>query len=311
MPQKFVTLLIVAGSLPVLCIAWGVSPRPPATGSRIETSLNLEQQAARLARQLEFQNLTLATAKPFIVVSDLSADSVNEWIQDEVRPALEFWRSWGLTTLPDQPIEVWLLQDRESYERQSRRRFGEPPGTRFGYYLPRQRVIVVNVESGSGTLLHELSHPIVAANFPRCPPWLSEGFASLWEAAEFSGDKLQVRPTRRLEILRTAIRQHTTRPLRQLFQATTDELSADRTGVLYAQAHALCEYFYRRGELLELMGAIERNADIDSSGYASLERLLAHDDMHFWQKSWETSLLSDVRQIETTRMPTRLFRNDR
>ena len=40
---------------------------------------------------------------------------------------------------------------------------------------------MMNIGTGGGTLVHEIVHPFVAANFPHCPPWFNEGLGSLYE----------------------------------------------------------------------------------------------------------------------------------
>ena len=37
------------------------------------------------------------------------------------------------------------------------------------------------VATGGGTLVHEIVHPFMRANFPECPAWFNEGMGSLYE----------------------------------------------------------------------------------------------------------------------------------
>ncbi len=39
----------------------------------------------------------------------------------------------------------------------------------------------MDISTGGGTLVHEIVHPFIEANFPNCPPWLNEGLGSLYE----------------------------------------------------------------------------------------------------------------------------------
>ena len=41
---------------------------------------------------------------------------------------------------------------------------------------------IMNIATGGGTLVHEIVHPYVEANFPGCPAWFNEGLGSLYEA---------------------------------------------------------------------------------------------------------------------------------
>ena len=46
----------------------------------------------------------------------------------------------------------------------------------------------MNIATGGGTLVHEIVHPFVEANFPGCPTWFNEGLGSLYEqSAERKG----------------------------------------------------------------------------------------------------------------------------
>ena len=46
----------------------------------------------------------------------------------------------------------------------------------------------MNIDTGGGTLVHEIVHPFIAANFPDCPAWFNEGLASLYEqSGEYRG----------------------------------------------------------------------------------------------------------------------------
>ena len=42
----------------------------------------------------------------------------------------------------------------------------------------------MNIATGGGTLVHELVHPYVEADFPGAPPWLNEGLGSLFEQSD-------------------------------------------------------------------------------------------------------------------------------
>ena len=44
----------------------------------------------------------------------------------------------------------------------------------------RAAVVVLGTSTGGGTLVHEIVHPFMRANFPNCPSWFDEGLASLY-----------------------------------------------------------------------------------------------------------------------------------
>lgn len=64
--------------------------------------------------------------------------------------------------------------------RHARELFDDAPGTPYGYYLPGHDAMIMNISTGGGTLVHEIVHPFMAANFPGSPTWFDEGLASLY-----------------------------------------------------------------------------------------------------------------------------------
>ena len=81
---------------------------------------------------------------------------------------------------PDKPIRVYLFKDKGSYDRYCRSTYEKPPSTPYGFYMSRERKMVMNISTGTGTLAHELVHPLLAEDFPGVPSWFNEGFASLF-----------------------------------------------------------------------------------------------------------------------------------
>jgi peptidoglycan hydrolase-like protein with peptidoglycan-binding domain len=56
--------------------------------------------------------------------------------------------------------------------------------------------------AGYGTLLHEMIHALIAADFPNAPAWLNEGLASLYERTQWSNSQLHALPNWRMDGLR-------------------------------------------------------------------------------------------------------------
>ena len=73
----------------------------------------------------------------------------------------------------------------------------------LGYYNRADNLIMATGgPAGYGTLLHELVHALVEADFQRAPPWLDEGLASLHERTRWAAGRLQALPNWRMEHLR-------------------------------------------------------------------------------------------------------------
>jgi len=78
------------------------------------------------------------------------------------------------------PLKVFLFKDLDSYKW-----YAEKVGanTTSGFYMgKRENIIVVNHESGLGTVTHELVHHFIATSFARRPAkWVNEGIATFFE----------------------------------------------------------------------------------------------------------------------------------
>src|SRR5204863_118348 len=107
---------------------------------------------------------------------------------------------------PEQIVDVWLFKDDASYRKHARQLFGDSPTTPFGYYSHEHHALVMNISTGTGTLVHEMVHAFMPANFPGCPAWFNEGLASLYEQCGEKSGRIVGFPNWRLPKLQEAIR---------------------------------------------------------------------------------------------------------
>ena len=70
------------------------------------------------------------------------------------------------TKKPEKPIRVYLFKDKETYEKHCETAYGRAPSTPFGFYMAKERKMVMNIGTGTGTLAHELVHPLLGEDFP-------------------------------------------------------------------------------------------------------------------------------------------------
>ena len=107
----------------------------------------------------------------------------------------------------------------------------------------------MNIATGGGTLVHEIVHPFVAANFPACPSWFNEGLGSLYEQCSERDGRIEGLSNWRLAGLQSAIRAGRL-PTFEALTATTDREFYDADpGTNYSQARYLC-YWLEQHQLL-------------------------------------------------------------
>lgn len=268
-------LLLVLGPLPIVVGTMAVSRwcKPPSAlagqrnvvaavrnGYAADTSpvRPAEAGAAGLAQACELAatkwrerlpaGCNVLAAPPLVLAGDLSTDELQRWQGETIEPAMRGMAACYLDTLPHLPVTVLLWADESSYDRATRELFSEQQVSVFGYYRPTERVLVMNIGTGSGTLVHELTHALLAFDFPTVPDWFNEGLASLHEQCRIrsDGSGLDGLVNWRLASLQFAIEHKTLRPLAEMM---ADENFRRLEAVNYAQARYFCMFLQQRGLL--------------------------------------------------------------
>jgi hypothetical protein len=172
----------------------------------------------------------------------------------------------------------------------------------------------MNIDTGGGTLVHEIVHPFMAANFPVCPAWFNEGLASLYEQSGENRGRIWGRTNWRLAGLQDVIQpkpkvkpdaQPKVKPdakpaakpaevpesegdtppeeaperkelpsFKSLCGTSTYEFYGADPGSNYAQARYLCYYLQQQGLLREFYQQFRRNVHSDPTGYETLKSVL-------------------------------------
>jgi hypothetical protein len=136
------------------------------------------------------ERFTFVVKRPFVVIGDEAPEVVRQRASRTVRWTVDLLRKDFFARDPGEIIDIWAFKDAKSYARHAWELFRDRPTTPYGYYSAQNRALVMNIAPGAGTLVHELVHPYMRANFPGCPPWLNEGLASLYERPSEEGGHL-------------------------------------------------------------------------------------------------------------------------
>lgn len=262
----------------------------PAPTQRI-TKADYAQHIRQLKEKLEGRGFTIAIEEPFVVVGDEDEATVKQRGKHTVQWAVERLKKDYFAKNPNHIIDVWLFKDKESYEQHAWEFLKDRPTTPYGYYSSQDKALVMNISTGGGTLVHEIVHPLMAANFPKCPSWFNEGLASLYEQCGDKNGHIYGYTNWRLTGLKQAIERDRLPSFKELCSTTTREFYDDKHGTNYAQARYLCYYLQEKGLLVKYYHTFVKNADKDPTGYQTLQTLLQERDMNAFQQRWEKYVL--------------------
>ncbi len=250
-----------------------------------------EAHAAALRKRVP-KTFTVLIQKPFVVVGDESPARVKSRALRTVKWAVDRLRRQYFAKDPQTIIDIWLFRDKKSYRANAFKYFGDEPDTPYGYYTPTHRALVMNISTGGGTLVHEIVHPFVRANFPACPTWFNEGLASLYEQCGVKDDALRGLTNWRLAGLHEALKENRVPSFKALTSTTSNGFYNRDKGTNYAQARYLCYYLQERGLLEAFWKRFVATAKQDPSGYAALQHVLGVKDMKvFEEKTWRPFVL--------------------
>jgi len=256
------------------------------------TDADYAQHIRKLKKRLPGDEFNIVLERPFVVVGDEPRQRVQERSEKTVRWAVNHLKKAYFSKDPEQIIDIWLFKNKRSYENHVRELFGDHPSTPYGYYSPSHRALVMNISTGGGTLVHEIVHPFIAANFPACPSWFNEGLASLYEQCGEQNGRIWGYPNWRLAGLQRAIIDDRVPPFQELLRTTRRAFYEDDRGTNYAQARYLCQYLQEQGQLVDFYHAFVRNASTDSTGFETLQDILGSQKIDSFESHWKKYIMS-------------------
>ena len=269
----------------------GVGPRARSGESRLE-SASLEaacgQTSRWIARQLG-EHFNVVVHAPFVLAGDLTEEALHSRHRLSIAPAARAMGAAYFCTAPNEPITILLFDSEQSYRRHAERLFGDRNVSRFGYYRPHLRVLVINAGTGRGPLWHELTHALMAFDFPDAPDWFAEGLASLHESGRVRSDGLGIEGdvNWRLPVLKQALREGRLRSIESLL--ANDDFRGPDKNLNYAHARHVCLYLQRNGMLRDFYRRLRESRNDDPSGRKAVREV-------FPDRSWE-ELDADFRRF--------------
>jgi len=249
-----------------------------------------EAHVAALKRRIP-PGFSIVIQEPFVVIGDGGAIAVGRSATGTVKWAVDHLKADFFQNDPDEILDVWLFKDRDSYNKYTKEIFNDTPGTPYGYFSHKHKALIMNIATGGGTLVHEIVHPFMYANFPECPSWFNEGLGSLFEQSNERDGHIVGMTNWRLAGLQRAIKAGTVPSFKELTAMTSGEFYNEDRGTNYAQARYLCYYLQERGLLIDFYKQFVANQKLDPSGFNTLKKILGEDDMDRFKARWEAFIL--------------------
>ena len=235
--------------------------------------------------------MSVVLEPPFVVIGDGEPAAVHDTAQHAVRWASTKLKSDFFSKDPQRILDIWLFKNDTSYNSNTRSLLGTAPDTPFGFYNSEHNALIMNIATGGGTLVHEMVHPYIEANFPNCPAWFNEGLGSLFEQSAERDGHIVGLTNWRLAGLQRAIRRGRLQSFSSLMSTTQNEFYEADPGTHYAQARYLLYYLQERGLLVRYYHHFVAHQAQDATGQASLREILGESDLAEFQKRWEPWVL--------------------
>lgn len=275
----------------------------PAEASGTFTQADFAKHVAQLKKRLPSEDFSIVVQSPFVVVGDESRQEVQRRAEGTVKWAVDKLKQDFFGRDPNTILDVWLFKDEASYKKHNRLIFGEEPTTPYGYYSSHHKALIMNIGTGGGTLVHEIVHPFMEANFPACPPWLNEGLGSLYEQCGEEDGHIHGYTNWRLPGLQRAIKAGDVPTFKTLMAMDTNAFYNEDKGVNYSQARYLCYYLQQNGLLVKFYKEFHAQQKTDPTGYKSLQKVLGERDMNAFQAKWEKFVMGLRQGYEVTVRP--------
>jgi hypothetical protein len=289
--------VVVAMAIGWLLAAPAPSPAAtaPATPATPATRPTIEQKCRRLAERwrerFEDERMTCIVAPPFVVAGDGGRQKLDRYVTHTIRAAdAALQRQFFDRARPQEPVLILLFESAESYRRLAGKWLGDEPSTPYGYFR-RDNIMVMNVGTGTGTLVHELVHALIRPDCPDVPEWFNEGLGSLFEQCTLADGDIRGLANWRLPALQRAIRERKLRPLKELIEDA--EFYGDRhVGLNYAQARYLLMYLQEQGTLTQYYKQLRAEQANDKTGLATLNAVIEPRSVVEFEKDWRAWVLT-------------------
>jgi hypothetical protein len=225
----------------------------------------IAQMKAALVAELD-GSFVILNVGPWVLATDLDAASARNFATSTIsRYAASIQRQLFTKEARSAPVKVYLFKDKASYETWNLKLFNEKPSTPYGYYSRGRNALVMNIGTGGGTLLHEMTHAMAEVDFPGIPAWLNEGLGSLFEASSITpSGHISGITNWRLAGLQQDLPRGNSPRLATLLQMDDTVFYGPHSGSNYAAARYLMQWLQAQGKLEAFYVRVRERRDADA-----------------------------------------------
>jgi hypothetical protein len=249
--------------------------------------------AAKWKDRFDSEKFTTVVAPPFVIAGDAPKAKLERYRDRTILAAATALQKIYFDTPPSEPILILLFESAGPYERLSKEWFGYEEVPHYGFYAHTKRLMLMNVGTGTGTLVHELTHALIAPDFPNVPDWFNEGLASLYEQCSLGVGNATItgHENWRLPSLQKAIHEKKLRSLEEMISAN-DFRDEEMVGINYAQARYLMFFLQEKKLLAKFYETFRNNVNDDPLGLETLKDLVGPQSLAEFEKDWRAWVLT-------------------
>ena len=134
----------------------------------ISDSLDFESKIKELKNSLS-EDFIIQKKSYFVIASNLSEPETAEIINNTIGHAVGCFYNDFFSAKPTDVTTIFLFKDDATYRYWAKKLYDDTDLSRFGYYKPYSREMLMNINTGTGTLVHEMTHALVRYDFPDIP----------------------------------------------------------------------------------------------------------------------------------------------
>src|SRR5436305_4661332 len=161
----------------VLVLVSLVSAAAPATRPGVA---GMEQKSRELLAKwkdrFDEERFNYLVAPPFVIAGNGTVAQLEGYRDRTVLAAARALKAKYFKVDPAEPVLILLFESEGPYRRLAKAWFGNDNVPHYGFFR-HDNVMLMNVGTGTGTLVHELTHALIKPDFPQVPSWFNEGLA--------------------------------------------------------------------------------------------------------------------------------------